>query len=174
MSRSIPPPMPVIAPSTTAWTGGTRKASAVETPATQNSASPAASRTSIWRRERSTGCGCQERHEAGGARGGEVAPVAKRLRRAADEQVASDAAGHADGDREHDDAERVEALAHAGDPAAEAEDERSREIQGKDEVGVESRQHGQRSWQDRSPGSREHCQRSRGVRSPSPSRRERR
>ena len=140
MSRSIPPPMPVIAPSTTAWTGGRgtparsrrRRRRTARGPRRRGRRAGAASARSTV---------VQVRHDAGGAGGGEVAPVAKRLRRAADQQVAHDASGHADGHREHDDAERVEALAHAGDAAAEAEDERSHQVQGEDHVGVESRQH---------------------------------
>src|SRR4051812_17635329 len=117
MSRSIPPPIPVIAPSMTAWTGGTREASAVEAPAAEGRGPRGVEDVALAVRALDR-VGGDERHQAGTGGGGQVAPVAERLWRAPDQQVAHDPSGHPHGDREHDDAERVEALAHARDPAA--------------------------------------------------------
>ena len=121
--------MPVTAPRMTASTGPTRCCSAVAAPVTQKSDRPAASKTMIERPKRPTVADGEEGDEArpGGDR--EVAPVAEGRGRDADQQVARDPAGEADRDREHDDAEEVEPGAHCGEPAAEPEHERARQVE---------------------------------------------
>ena len=75
-------------------------------------------------------------HETGGAGHGQVAPVTKRRRRNADQQVADGAAGDADDHREHHRAEQVELRAHACHAAAEAEHERSDQLRTRSRVGL--------------------------------------
>src|SRR5581483_430866 len=128
MSRRTPPPTPVIAPSTIASTVPTWWSRAVLAPVTQKSASPAASRTRRALEPSECGVG-YEGDEAGPAGHREVAPVAERLWRNPDQQVACDPACEPDDHGEHHNAEDVQTLAYPGKPAAEPEDERPGQIE---------------------------------------------
>ena len=70
----------------------------------------------------------------------QVAPIAERLRRNPDQQVASDAARDANHDREDDDAEDVQAGLNAGESTAESEDERSGQVEDEQQGRVETMQ----------------------------------
>ena len=86
--------------------------------------------------------GRQERDQPGAAGDGEIPPVAERCRRDADQQVAGNAAGESDRDREHHNAEDVKACADGGEAAAETEYECPNEVEDKQERGVEAVQDG--------------------------------
>ena len=83
------------------------------------------------------------RQEPGAGGHGQVAPVAERLRRDADQQVANGAAGDPHDHGQHDRPEQVELFTHAGHAAAEAEHERPDQVedeqQGRAEPGQQGR-----------------------------------
>ena len=82
-----------------------------------------------------------EADESGRCGRGEVAPVAERGRGDADHEIADDPAGERDGEGEHDDAEEIEPGADTGQAAGEPEDERPREVQDEDQVGIKADDH---------------------------------
>ena len=130
--------MPVIAPSRIACTGPTPKSSAFVAPVTQNRPQPDRVEdqdAALDALEHRPGEEADQPRRAGGR---EVAPVAEGRRRRADQQVAGDAAGQPDDGGQHDDAEQVEPGPHRGQPAAEAEDERPRQVEGEDQRRVEA------------------------------------
>ena len=82
-----------------------------------------------------------EAHEAGGGGGGEVATVAKRGGRHADQEVTDDPARECDSECEHDDAEKIKPGADASQAAAETEHEGAGQVEDEDQGGVKAGNH---------------------------------
>ena len=138
----MPPPMPVIAPRMMESTTPRRCVSAVAAPVTQNSARPAASSASIGRcRRLIAGCATAVRSPAPAAtaRYRQSRKVCGGMPISTSRMVpAGDPHHHG----EHDRAEQVELLPHAGHAAAQAEHERSDQVEDKQQGRAEPGQQG--------------------------------